>query len=77
MTVILQKGIAPDLEQSVWLVLGENYAPIEPIQKYLNYLVNLERSPNTVESYARYLKVYWEWMGQQHIDWRNVHFLSL
>lgn len=56
MTVILQKGIAPDTGQSVWLVLGENYAPIEPIQRYLNYLVNLERLPNTVESYARYLK---------------------
>lgn len=77
MTVILQKGIAPDTGRSVWLILGENYAPIEPIQRYLNYLVNLERSPNTIESYARYLKVYWEWLVQQHIDWRNVSLEDL
>lgn len=77
MTVILQKGIASDTGQPVWLVLGENYAPIESIQRYLNHLINLERSPNTVESYARYLKLYWEWLVEQHIDWRNVSLEDL
>lgn len=56
MTVILQKGIAPDTGKPIWLVIGEDYAPVEPIQRYLNHLVNLERSPNTVQSYARYLR---------------------
>ncbi|MDJ0577939.1 MAG: tyrosine-type recombinase/integrase, partial [Xenococcaceae cyanobacterium MO_234.B1] len=32
-------------------------------------LVNLERSPNTIESYARWLKVYWEYLQ------RNKHYL--
>ena len=45
MSVILQKGLAPNSGQPIWIVLGEDYAPIEPIQRYLNHLVNLERSP--------------------------------
>jgi site-specific recombinase XerD len=77
MPVILQKGIASDTGKLVWVLLGEDYAPIEPIQRYLNHLVNLERSPNTVQSYVHYLKVYWEWLTNQHIDWRNVSLENL
>jgi site-specific recombinase XerD len=77
MTVLLQKGIDPDTSRPVWLVLGEDYAPVEPIQRYLNYLVNLERSPNTVESYGRYLKVYWEYVTECRLEWRNISLEDL
>ena len=77
MAVLLQKGIDPDTSSPVWLVLGEDYAPVEPIQRYLNHLVNLERSPNTVESYARYLKVYWEYVTERRLEWRNVSLEDL
>ncbi len=46
-----------------WMVLNDDYLPIEPIQKYLRYLDNLSRSPNTIVSYARDLKLYWEFLG--------------
>lgn len=74
---IVQKGISPSTGQPIWLVLGDDYAPIEPIQRYLNHLVNLERSPNTVETYARYLKLYWEYLTAKHLDWRNVNLEDL
>ena len=74
---ILQKGIAPNTGQPIWLVLGDDYAPIEPIQRYLNHLVSLERSPNTVETYARYLKLYWEYLTLKNLDWRNVNLEDL
>lgn len=77
MSVILQKGLAPNSGQPIWVVLGEDYVPVEPIQRYLNHLVNLERSPNTIQSYARYLKLYWEWLIEQHLDWRNVSLEDL
>jgi len=77
MAVLLQKGIDPDTSSPVWLVLGEDYAPVEPIQRYLNHLVNLERSPNTVESYARYLKVYWEYVTERRLEWCNVNLEDL
>ena len=74
---IVQKGIAPDTGQPIWLVLGNDYAPIEPIQRYLNHLVSLERSPNTVQTYARYLNIYWEYLTAKHLDWRNVNLEDL
>lgn len=34
-------------EHVTWLVLDDNYQPIEPILAYLQFLDDLERSPNT------------------------------
>jgi Phage integrase, N-terminal SAM-like domain len=42
-----------------WTVLGHDYTPIEPIERYLAYLTDIERSPNTVKAYAHDLKDYW------------------
>ena len=41
-----------------WIVIGDDYLPIEPIRKYLKYCWSLERSPTTIETYARHLKCY-------------------
>ena len=35
-----------------WTVLGDDDIPIEPVERYLAYLTDVERSPNTVRSYA-------------------------
>ena len=45
-TMKVQKGKSP-AGQTVWMVLDDNYLPIEPIQRYLRYLDSLERSPGT------------------------------
>lgn len=74
---LLQKGMAPDTGQIVWVVLGDDYSPIQPIQQYLNNLINLERSPNTIHSYAQYLKFYWDYLQDQQLDWRNVSIYDL
>ncbi len=72
----VQKGI--NLEgKTIWIVLGDDYAPVEPIQQYLNHLFNRELSPNTIQSYARYLKLYWEYLTQQNLDWRNISIEDL
>lgn len=39
-----------------WTVLGGDDAPVEPIERYLAYLTDIERSPNTVKAYAHDLK---------------------
>ncbi|TDE25014.1 hypothetical protein E1295_45140 [Nonomuraea mesophila] len=41
-----------------WTVLGEAGVPIEPIERYLAYLPDIDRSPNTVKAYAHDLKDY-------------------
>jgi hypothetical protein len=38
--------------------------PVEPIERYLAYLTDIERSPNTVKAYAHDLKDWfcsWPW----------------
>ena len=39
-----------------WTVLGDDDVPVEPIERYLAYLTDIERSPNTVKAYAHDLK---------------------
>lgn len=45
-----------------WLVLDDRYLPIKPIQEFIRYLENVERSPNTIQAYANHLKLYWEYL---------------
>ncbi len=70
-TMKVQKGKSPK-GQTVWMVLDDNYFPIEPIQRYLRYLDSLERSPNTIQGYAHNLKLYWEFLRDKHLDWQQI-----
>jgi site-specific recombinase XerD len=76
MKLTLQKGIDPQTQETIWLVLDEEYQIVEPIQRYLTYLCGC-RSPNTVESYGYDLKAWWQFLAAQHLDWRNVKLSDL
>lgn len=73
----VQKGFLSDSHQQVWMVLGDDYLPIEPIQKYLYYLDSLERSPNTISTYAYNLKLYWEFLQDKRLNWREINLETL
>jgi integrase/recombinase XerD len=70
--MIVQPGQLPDSTRQIWLVLDDEYQPIEPILTYLSHLTALEKSPNTVRSYAYNLKLYWEFLTSQSIDWQEI-----
>jgi integrase/recombinase XerD len=76
MRLSLQRGVDPYTEETVWLVLDEDYQIVEPIQKYLTYL-STSKSPNTVESYGYDLKAWWEFLSLKHLDWRTVQLSDL
>jgi integrase/recombinase XerD len=57
--------------KTIWLVLDDNYLPVEPISKYLRYLDSLERSPNTISGYARNLKLYFEYLKENSLEMIN------
>ncbi|EKU97160.1 hypothetical protein Lepto7375DRAFT_8452, partial [Leptolyngbya sp. PCC 7375] len=48
--VKVQKATLTDTSVT-WLVLDDNYQLIEPVQDFLDYLRNLDRSPNTLRTY--------------------------
>lgn len=73
----VQRVRIPDSNRVTWLVLDDNYLPVQPIQSFLGYLDNLERSPNTIHAYAGHLKLFWEFLGDSHLDWHLVTLENL
>ena len=73
----VQRIVEPETGKNTWLVLGDDYLPIEPIREFLTYLKNLERSPNTIRSYAYHLKLYWEYLSESKIGWQEVNIVRL
>lgn len=73
----VQRVRIPDSDQVTWLVLDDNYLPVQPVQGYLRYLENIERSPNTVHAYAGHLKLYWEFLRDSNLNWVEVALENL
>ena len=76
MSLTLQKGIDPNTEEIVWVMLDDDYQVVEAIQRYLTYLCGT-KSPNTVETYGYGLKAWWEFLEGKNLDWRKVELADL
>src|SRR6266852_1259844 len=55
-----------------WTVLGDDDVPVVPVDRFLAYLTDIGRSPNTVRAYAHDLKDYWVFIGFRGLDWREA-----
>src|SRR6266581_6117182 len=60
-----------------WTVLGDDDVPVGPVERYLAYLTDIERSPNTVKAYAHDLKDWLVFLDQRGLDWREVRLKDL
>lgn len=69
----VQKIKLPNSNQLQWIVIGDNYLPIEPITQYLFFLESIKKSPNTIRTYAHHLKIFWEFLERNKIDWKKVN----
>jgi hypothetical protein len=52
-----------------WTVLGDDDAPVPPVERYLAYLTDIERSPNTIKAYAHDLKDWFTFLADRGLDW--------
>ena len=66
MTVV-QRARLPGSDRLVWLVVGDHHLPVEPVRRFLAYLDDVERSPNTLRAYAHHLKLFWD-----YLDWAKL-----
>lgn len=73
----VQRAILPETNRVTWLVLGDDFLPIQPIQSFLSYFQNIERSPFTIRSYAFHLKLYWQFLESAKLDWQTIGLLEL
>jgi integrase/recombinase XerD len=70
--MFVQRVVMPGSGAVSWTVLGADDVPIEPVDRFLGYLTGIERSPNTVRSYAHDLKDYFVFLAGRSLDWREV-----
>ena len=49
--MLVQRVLLPAARRESWTVLGDD-GPVRPVERYLAYLTDIERSPNTVRAYA-------------------------
>ena len=55
-----------------WAMIGDDGALVAPVERYLRFLTDVERSPNTVKAYAHDLKDWFEFPQVRGLDWQDV-----
>jgi integrase/recombinase XerD len=70
--MLVQRVVMSASRRESWTVLGDDVVPIEPVERYLAYLTDIERSPNTVKAYAHDLKDWFVFLAGRCLDWREV-----
>lgn len=70
--MLVQRVVVPASRRESWTVLGDDAVPIEPVERYLAYLTDIERSPNTVKAYPHDLKDWFDFLAGRSLDWREV-----
>jgi integrase/recombinase XerD len=68
----VQQVTVPVSRAESWTVLGDDDAVVGPVDRWLAYLTDIGRSPNTVRAYAFDLRDYWVFLACRGLDWREV-----
>ena len=70
--MLVHPVVVPGSGTRSWTVLGDDDVPVVPVDRFLAYLTDIGRSPNTVKAYSHDLKDYWEFLGFRCLDWREA-----
>ncbi len=72
--MFVQLVALPGSRHRSWTVLGPDGVPVEPVERYLGFLTDVDRSPNTVKAYAHDLKDWFVFLAGRGLDWREVRW---
>jgi integrase/recombinase XerD len=70
--MLVQQVVMPVSRRESWTVLDGDGVPVEPVERFLAFLTDVERSPNTVKAYAHDLKDWFVFLAGRRLDWREV-----
>jgi integrase/recombinase XerD len=68
----VQRMMMPGSEAESWTLLGDDQAPVEPVERFLGYLASVEKSPNTIKACAHDLKDWFTYLTGRGLDWQVV-----
>ena len=75
-SVKVQKVVKPN-NQISWIVLDNEFKPVVPILEFTKFLEATDKSPNTIKAYNHHLKLYWQFLQQDQINWTEVGIKDL
>src|SRR6266478_6496858 len=58
--------------QKRYVVIDEEGRLVVPVVHYLKYLDRIGSARNTLRSYAAALRLYWEFLSQEQLDWQQI-----
>lgn len=56
-----------------YILLDNSHKPIAPVLKYLKFKDNNEAARNSLRAYCQHLKLYFEFLAQEGLDYRKVN----
>jgi integrase len=71
-TMLVHPVVIPGSGIRSWTVLGDDDVLVVPVDRFLAYLTDIGRSPNTVKAYAHDVKDLWQFLGLRGLDWREA-----
>jgi integrase/recombinase XerD len=71
-TMLVHPVVVPGSGTRSWTVLGDDDVPVVPVDRFLAYLTDIGRSPNTVKAYAHDMKDLWQFLRLKGLDWREA-----
>jgi integrase/recombinase XerD len=71
-TMLVHPVVIPGSGTRSWTVVGDDDVPVVPVDRFLAYLTDIGRSPNTVKAYAHDMKDLWQFLGFRGLDWREA-----
>jgi len=70
--MFVQRVVVPSSQFESWTVIGDEGAPVEPVERFLAFLSDVERSPNTVKAYAHDLKDWFCFLQHAGLEWDGI-----
>ncbi|EBN8864185.1 MULTISPECIES: tyrosine-type recombinase/integrase [Bacteria] len=73
----VQKVLVEDKSYPLYILLDKNFEVVEPVKRFIKYLDNTGKAPNTIKTYSYHLKLFYEFMGQRGIELDDLKFEEL
>lgn len=73
----VQKVLVEDKPYPLYILLDKNFEVVEPVKRFIKYLDNTGKAPNTIKTYSYHLKLFYEFMGQRRIELDVLQFEEL